>query len=136
MLSYFTISTLLRLTTHVQTARYLQVRGQLTGEVKGRVQTAVGKAVQAQLTFQRADGSFSQFGPLSDRGDVTMTAAVTAALAQARDFVYVDVTVVKKAVVWLLSRQDATSGHFVETGDSQVRKQLFVLVVVDLLLVI
>ena len=106
---------LLRLTTHVQIAKYLHQKGQLKGEVKDEALENIAKEYQSQLTYQRDDGSFSDFGKLDSHGSVSMTAAVALVLNKASQFVYIDPIVIIKSIAWLIAKQDPHSGYFIES---------------------
>ncbi|XP_012936322.1 CD109 antigen [Aplysia californica] len=107
--------TVVKFAPSVYVAQYLQATGQLTDELKEHVVDILIKGYQRQLMYKRHDGSFSAFGNLDERGSTWLTAFVALTLNEASQFIYVDPTVLFKAVKWLIQRQHI-DGSFDEFG--------------------
>uniref|UniRef100_A0A7N6BA92 CD109 molecule n=1 Tax=Anabas testudineus TaxID=64144 RepID=A0A7N6BA92_ANATE len=70
---------------------------------------------ERELSYQRADGSFSAFGDQDSSGSTWLTAFVLRCFLQARTFISIDAVVLHKASAWLAAQQGA-EGNFVEPG--------------------
>lgn len=95
--------------------QYLKGTQQLTPTIENEAIKNLETSYQQQLQYMRKDGSFSPFGDKDDSSNVWLTAYVTLALKQAKQFIYVDNAVIIKALEWLASNQ-GFNGSFVESG--------------------
>ena len=90
---------------NVFVARYLDETDQLKPEVMAKAERLMITGYQRELTYRRADGSFSAFGDSDDEGSLWLTAFVLKTFAQARDLIYVDEGVLEAASDWILEHQ-------------------------------
>lgn len=60
---------------------------------------------QKILTYKHADGSFSAFGERDGAGSMFLTAFVVRTLMQAKPYIYVDDSVIERAVKWIFEHQ-------------------------------
>ncbi|XP_012946903.1 CD109 antigen [Aplysia californica] len=95
--------------------RYLQVTSQLTEYYDRMIVGYLESGYQRQLTYQRTDGGFSAFGDRDESGSTWLTALVARTFSEAKNTIYVDDQVLKRAVDWLLDRQ-SRDGSFSEFG--------------------
>ncbi|XP_028995599.2 CD109 antigen-like isoform X2 [Betta splendens] len=84
-------------------------------EIRSRALTFLAEGYVRQLSYQRADGSFSAFGANDASGSTWLTAFVVRCFLQARTYISVDEGVLAGATRWLLSRQ-GPRGEFGEAG--------------------
>jgi CD109 antigen len=89
----------------VEILRYLQATSQLTPEVRAKAEHFVTVGYQRELTYQRADGSFSAFGDQDQSGSLWLTAFVMGTFSGARDVTTIDPTILAKAASWIKSHQ-------------------------------
>ncbi|XP_040925580.1 CD109 antigen isoform X2 [Betta splendens] len=95
--------------------QYLSATGQLDADIRTRAIDYMMKGYERELSYQRADGSFSAFGEQDASGSTWLTAFVLRCFLQARPFVGVDARVLQRAAAWLASRQ-GSDGRFEEPG--------------------
>ena len=100
---------------NVFVARYLQQTGQLKPEVMAKAEHLMTTGYQRELTYRRADGSFSAFGDSDDSGSLWLTAFVLKTFAQADGLIYMDDTVLSDAAYWIAQRQ-RSDGSFEPVG--------------------
>uniref|UniRef100_A0A3B5R9A9 Alpha-macroglobulin-like TED domain-containing protein n=1 Tax=Xiphophorus maculatus TaxID=8083 RepID=A0A3B5R9A9_XIPMA len=100
---------------NIYVLRYLSARGSLDPVLQNRAIDYMLKGYEQQLSYQRADGSFSAFGQQDSSGSTWLTAFVLRCLLQARPWVGVDGRVLKSAAAWLAAQQ-AAGGAAAEPG--------------------
>jgi CD109 antigen len=96
-------------------ARYLKETGQLKPEVMAKAEVMMLTGYQRQLTYRRADASFSAFGQSDKEGSLWLTAFVLKTFAQARDLLYIDEQVLTTAREWI-KRVQRPDGAFEPVG--------------------
>jgi CD109 antigen len=94
---------------------YLRDSRQLTPEIRAKAETLLVTGYQRELTYRRADGSFSAFGDQDPEGSMFLTAFVLRTFAQASDLIYIDETVQAEAASWIATHQNA-DGSFQDVG--------------------
>ncbi|HAK97616.1 MAG TPA: alpha-2-macroglobulin [Planctomycetes bacterium] len=92
----------------VEVLRYLLSSGEAQPEIWAKAEHYINVGYQRQLTYRRADGSFSAFGEQDDQGSLFLTAFVLSTFAGARDVRDVDDTVLAQAALWLAAHQEAS----------------------------
>ncbi|XP_050306884.1 CD109 antigen [Anthonomus grandis grandis] len=95
--------------------QYLQNTRQLTPTIENEAISFLETSYQTQLQFKRTDGSFSPFGERDSNSNVWLTAYIAMAFKQAKQFIYVDDSIINSALEWLSNKQ-GLNGSFVETG--------------------
>lgn len=112
---------------------YLKNTAQLSPTIQNEAIKHLETAYQQQLTYKRTDGSFSIFGKRDINGSIwyvaekkfsswiyyfyfRLTAYVSLAFNQARNYIYIDDSIIRDALKWLSANQ-AANGSFVETGN-------------------
>ncbi len=92
----------------VEVLRYLLSSGETHPEVWAKAEAYINVGYQRELTYRRADGSFSAFGDQDENGSLFLTAFVLSTFAGARDVRDIDETVLAQASAWLAARQSAS----------------------------
>ena len=100
---------------NVYIARYLKETGQLKPEIMAKAEHLMTVGYQRELTYRRADGSFSAFGDRDDEGSLWLTAFVLKTLAEAKALMYIDQSVIDAAAAWIESHQ-LSDGSFENVG--------------------
>ena len=100
---------------NVFVARYLEETGQIKPEVMAKAEHLMTTGYQRELTYRRADGSFSAFGDSDESGSLWLTAFVLKTFAQADGLIYMDDTVLRDAAHWIAQRQ-RPDGSFEPVG--------------------
>ncbi|XP_027896681.1 CD109 antigen isoform X1 [Xiphophorus couchianus] len=100
---------------NIYVLRYLSARGSLDPVLQNRAIDYMLKGYEQQLSYQRADGSFSAFGQQDSSGSTWLTAFVLRCLLQAQPWVGVDGRVLESAAAWLAVQQ-AAGGAAAEPG--------------------
>ncbi|MHB0871101.1 MAG: alpha-2-macroglobulin family protein [Chloroflexota bacterium] len=100
---------------NVYVASYLKESGQMKPEVMAKSEHLMITGYQRELTYRRADGSFSAFGQQDKVGSLWLTAFVMKTFAQAKDLIYVDEAVLARAREWIAQQQKA-DGSFEPVG--------------------
>ena len=100
---------------NVYIARYLKETGQLKPEVMAKAEHLMTVGYQRELTYRRADGSFSAFGDRDDEGSLWLTAFVLKTFAEAKALMYIDQSVIDVAAAWIESHQ-LSDGSFENVG--------------------
>ena len=100
---------------NVFVTRYLEQTGQLKPEVMAKAEYLMTTGYQRELTYRRADGSFSAFGDSDASGSLWLTAFVLKTFAQADGLIYMDDTVLLDAAYWIAQRQ-RSDGSFEPVG--------------------
>jgi CD109 antigen len=99
----------------VEILRYLDATGQLTPEVRAKAEEFIIAGYQRELTYRRADGSFSAFGDNDDSGSLWLTAFVLDVFSAARDVQTIDENVLATAASWIEAQQ-ASDGSWEPVG--------------------
>ena len=100
---------------NVFVARYLLETGQSKPEIMAKAERLMMTGYQRELTYRRADGSFSAFGDQDESGSLWLTAFVLKTFAQADGLIYMDDAVLTDAAQWILDHQLA-DGSFAPVG--------------------
>ncbi len=100
---------------NVFVARYLEETDQIKPEVLARAERLMTTGYQRELTYRRADGSFSAFGDSDPSGSLWLTAFVLKTFAQAEGLIYLDSTVLQSATDWIVQHQ-RPDGSFEPVG--------------------
>ena len=100
---------------NVFVAKYLEETGQLKPEVMAKAERLMLTGYQRELTYRRADGSFSAFGDEDESGSLWLTAFVLKTFAQAQGLIHIDQDVLGRAAQWALAHQRA-DGSFEPVG--------------------
>ncbi|MEL7563137.1 alpha-2-macroglobulin family protein [Dehalogenimonas sp. 4OHTPN] len=95
--------------------KYLRDSGQLKAEVMAKAEKLMITGYQRELTYRRADGSFSAFGNQDKEGSLWLTSFVLKSFAQARDIIFIDQKVLDDAAAWIIKTQNA-DGSFEAVG--------------------
>jgi CD109 antigen len=96
---------------NVFVTRYLQETGQIKPEVLARAELLMLTGYQRQMTYRRADASFSAFGSSDPEGSLWLTAFVLRSFAQGAEIIYIDETVLSSAADWIRSHQNADGSY-------------------------
>ncbi|XP_052794993.1 CD109 antigen-like isoform X3 [Mya arenaria] len=107
--------TMLGLAPDVFVTNYLTSTNQLTGDIEEKAIGFMESGYQRELTYQHKDGSFSAFGDNDKSGSMWLTAFVTKTFHQAKKQIFIDDETIKRAVDWMIARQNA-DGSFPEPG--------------------
>ncbi|XP_039980771.1 CD109 antigen isoform X2 [Xiphias gladius] len=100
---------------NIYVLQYLSATGQANQDATDRAKGYMMKGYERELSYQRADGSFSAFGDQDSSGSTWLTAFVLRCFLQARPFISIDVHLLHKMAAWLGSQQGA-DGRFEEPG--------------------
>ena len=100
---------------NVFVARYLEETGQIKPDVLAKAEHLMVTGYQRELTYRRADGSFSAFGDSDSSGSLWLTAFVLKTFAQAEGLIFIDNAVLQGATDWILQHQRA-DGSFEPVG--------------------
>ncbi len=100
---------------NVYIARYLTETDQLKPEIMAKAEHLMLVGYQRELTYRRSDGSFSAFGDSDDEGSLWLTAFVLKTFVEAKQFMYIDQSVIDEAAVWIESHQ-LSDGSFENVG--------------------
>ena len=100
---------------NVFVARYLDETGQIKPDVLAKAEHLMVTGYQRELTYRRADGSFSAFGDSDPSGSLWLTAFVLKTFAQAEGLIFIDQDVLRSAADWILQHQ-RPDGSFEPVG--------------------
>ncbi|XP_064595766.1 C3 and PZP-like alpha-2-macroglobulin domain-containing protein 8 [Liolophura sinensis] len=100
---------------NIHVLKYLKLTEQLLDDVQEKALYMLTKGYQRQLTYQRWDGSYSVFGEKDASGSMWLTAFVLKSLIQAKEFIYIDQTLIERTENWMLSYQEE-DGSFPNIG--------------------
>ncbi len=100
---------------NVFVARYLEETGQIKPDVLAKAEHLMVTGYQRELTYRRADGSFSAFGDSDPSGSLWLTAFVLKTFAQAEGLIFIDQEVLRSAADWIL-RHQRPDGSFEPVG--------------------
>ncbi|KAK6490158.1 CD109 antigen-like [Huso huso] len=95
--------------------QYLIKTKQIKEDIKTKAISFMTQGYQRELTYQRKDGSFSAFGDWDSSGSTWLSAFVLRCFLQARQFIYIDPTVLSRTIEWIVPQQNPT-GEFREPG--------------------
>ncbi|XP_037607389.1 CD109 antigen [Sebastes umbrosus] len=95
---------------NIYVLQYLSAVGQTDQETTDRATNHMMTGYERELTYQRADGSFSAFGDQDSSGSTWLTAFVLRCFLQARPFISMDAHVLQTAAAWLAAQQGADGG--------------------------
>ncbi|MGH0123282.1 UNVERIFIED_CONTAM: hypothetical protein FKN15_021022 [Acipenser sinensis] len=95
--------------------QYLIKTKQIKEDIKTKAISFMTQGYQRELTYQRKDGSFSAFGDWDSSGSTWLSAFVLRCFLQARQFIYIDPTVLSRTIQWIIPQQNPT-GEFREPG--------------------
>ncbi|XP_025830784.1 alpha-2-macroglobulin-like isoform X2 [Agrilus planipennis] len=85
--------------------RYLNATGKLLGPTRQRIIRNLKIGYQRILNYVHTDGSFSAFGYHDAVGSTFLTSFVVRTLVQLKQHIYVDQSIIDKAVEWILMNQ-------------------------------
>ncbi|KAG8435794.1 hypothetical protein GDO86_013655 [Hymenochirus boettgeri] len=102
-------------TPNIYILDYLNKTNQLTPEIKTKALNYMTSGYQKQLAYKHIDGSYSAFGSPYEAGNTWLTAFTMKSFARARDYIYIDETLILQALTWLSNRQKA-NGCFQSVG--------------------
>ncbi|XP_078131515.1 CD109 antigen [Sander vitreus] len=100
---------------NIYVLQYLSAVGQTDTETTERATGYMMNGYERELSFQRADGSFSAFGDQDSSGSTWLSAFVLRCFLQARPFISIDDQVLQGAAAWLGDQQEA-DGRYMEPG--------------------
>ena len=100
---------------NVYIARYLKETDQLKPEIMAKAEHLMLVGYQRELTYRRSDGSFSAFGDSDDEGSLWLTAFVLKTFVEAKQFMYIDQSVIDDAAAWI-ERHQLSDGSFENVG--------------------
>lgn len=100
---------------NVFVARYLEETGQIKPEIMAKAEHLMTTGYQRELTYRRADGSFSAFGDSDESGSLWLTAFVLKTFAQAKGLIYMDDAVLADSANWI-GRHQQDDGSFEPVG--------------------
>lgn len=95
--------------------RSLEAVGKLTDAIKAIIVGYTELGYQRELTYLRADGSFSAFGNSDTNGSTWLTGFVVKSFILARAYITIDMNVVEGALNFLVTKQNS-DGSFREDG--------------------
>ncbi|GJQ65982.1 hypothetical protein Trydic_g4075 [Trypoxylus dichotomus] len=101
--------TMATLTPNLYVLQYLKANDALTDEIKEKILKNLEIGYQRMLTYAHDDGSFSAFGKSDRDGSMFLTAFVIRTFEQMKKYIFIDESVINKAVSW-------TTSHYLENG--------------------
>ncbi|GAB1597846.1 hypothetical protein Ahia01_000061300, partial [Argonauta hians] len=99
--------------------KYLQSTNRLTDDKKSQLLEYTIKGYKNELSYQHQDGSYSAFGSKDSKGSTWLTAFVLKCFFQAKKIMpelYIDNSVIRKGLKWLLKQQNQRTGEYMEKG--------------------
>uniref|UniRef100_I3KR40 CD109 molecule n=1 Tax=Oreochromis niloticus TaxID=8128 RepID=I3KR40_ORENI len=100
---------------NIYVLQYLSATGQDDQKTTDQAINYMMQGYERELTFQRADGSFSAFGDQDSSGSTWLSAFVLRCFLQARPFISIDSNVLHSVAAWIASQQ-RHDGSFLEPG--------------------
>jgi CD109 antigen len=97
---------MIMLAPDIYITKYLLDTGQLKPEIMAKAEKLMITGYQRELTYRRSDGSFSAFGESDEQGSLWLTAFVLKCFAQAKGLIYVDESVLDRAIAWIIAQQN------------------------------
>uniref|UniRef100_UPI0037E81E65 alpha-2-macroglobulin-like n=1 Tax=Semicossyphus pulcher TaxID=241346 RepID=UPI0037E81E65 len=104
---------MVRLAPNVYILQYLENTNQLTPPIREKGVSYTNSGYQRQLNYKNYYGYFTSFG--SGQGNTWLTAFVMRSFVQAKNFIYIDPSVIDGAKSWLESQQ-TDNGCFKQSG--------------------
>ncbi|KAK1787115.1 hypothetical protein P4O66_017490, partial [Electrophorus voltai] len=96
--------------------RYLESSGQLTPAIRSKATSFLLSGYQRELTYKHEDGSYSAFGTSDNSGNTWLTAFVMKSFESAKQYIFIDQTVIDQAKTWLGNKQQL-NGCFASVGN-------------------
>ncbi|KAI6223646.1 hypothetical protein M3Y99_01446300 [Aphelenchoides fujianensis] len=107
---------MLNFVPNIVVLRYLRAAHKSNPSLEANILKYMEAGYQRELTYKRADSSFSAFGDSDSHGSTWLTAFVVRSFKQAQPFIFVDNQVLDKAIEFLNSQQ-GENGAFAEAGE-------------------
>ncbi|XP_035392336.1 alpha-2-macroglobulin-like protein 1 [Electrophorus electricus] len=95
---------------------YLESSGQLTPAIRSKATSFLLSGYQRELTYKHEDGSYSAFGTSDNSGNTWLTAFVMKSFESAKQYIFIDQTVIDQAKTWLGNKQQL-NGCFASVGN-------------------
>ncbi|XP_029281676.1 LOW QUALITY PROTEIN: CD109 antigen [Cottoperca gobio] len=96
---------------NIYVLQYLSAVGQTQQQTTDRATDYMMKGYERELSYQRADGSFSAFGDRDTSGSTWLSAFVLRCFLQARPFISIDAHVLQTVAAWLGAQQGADGSY-------------------------
>uniref|UniRef100_UPI00398F2808 CD109 antigen n=1 Tax=Pristiophorus japonicus TaxID=55135 RepID=UPI00398F2808 len=106
---------MIKFAPNIYILQYLRAINQVNEEIEEKAVSYMIQGYQRELTYQRADGSFSAFGNSDSSGSTWLSAFVLRCFLQAQDLIYIDTGVLDGMMLWIMSHQNE-KGEFWEPG--------------------
>ncbi|XP_054618543.1 CD109 antigen [Dunckerocampus dactyliophorus] len=100
---------------NIYVLQYLNASGQAEQDITDMAVAYMMTGYERELSYQRADGSFSAFGEQDSSGSTWLSAFVLRCFLQARPFISIEDNVLHAAAAWLGNQQGA-DGAYEEPG--------------------
>ncbi|XP_065672425.1 pregnancy zone protein isoform X2 [Hydra vulgaris] len=97
---------MLKFAPNIFIMNYLRNTKQVNDEIKNKALNFMRTGYQRELTYKRADGSYSAFGENDKEGSTWLTAFVLKSYAQARPWIDIDQKELQDPINWLFQKQD------------------------------
>ncbi|CAB05007.2 TEP1-F [Caenorhabditis elegans] len=107
---------MLNLVPNILVVKYLRATNRNESQLETKAIKFIEQGIQRELTYKRADNSFSAFGDSDKAGSTWLTAFVVRSFHHAKQYAFVDPNVISRAVAFLNSQQ-MESGAFAERGE-------------------
>ncbi|KAF1771754.1 hypothetical protein GCK72_003582 [Caenorhabditis remanei] len=107
---------MLNLVPNILVVKYLRATNRNESLLEAKALKYIEQGIQRELTYKRADNSFSAFGDSDKAGSTWLTAFVVRSFHHAKQYAFVDPNVISRAVAFLNSQQ-MESGAFAERGE-------------------
>lgn len=107
---------MLNLVPNILVVKYLRATNRNESQLEAKAIKYIEEGIQRELTYKRADNSFSAFGDSDKAGSTWLTAFVVRSFHHAKKYAFVDPNVISRAVAFLNSQQ-MESGAFAERGE-------------------
>ncbi|EGT41286.1 CBN-TEP-1 protein [Caenorhabditis brenneri] len=107
---------MLNLVPNILVVKYLRATNRNESQLEAKAIKYIEQGIQRELTYKRADNSFSAFGDSDKAGSTWLTAFVVRSFHHAKQYAFVDPNVISRAVAFLNSQQ-MESGAFAERGE-------------------
>ncbi|GJQ65981.1 hypothetical protein Trydic_g4074 [Trypoxylus dichotomus] len=121
--------TMATLTPNLYVLQYLQANNALTDKINAKILKNLEIGYQRMLSYAHDDGSFSAFGKTDKDGSMFLTAFVIRTFRQMKKYIFIDDSVIDKAVGWMKAHQlengcfDPVHHVFHEMGLASSRNQ-------------
>ncbi|CAB3408447.1 unnamed protein product [Caenorhabditis bovis] len=107
---------MLNLVPNILVVKYLRATNQNESALEQKAIKFIEAGIQRELTYKRADNSFSAFGESDKAGSTWLTAFVVRSFRHAKEYAFVDSNVISRAIAFL-NLQQLESGAFAELGE-------------------